>query len=53
MAATGGNVTAAAARAGKERRALGRLLKRHGIKREDFLPQFGASHTHTDDRSER
>jgi len=31
MEETGGNVTAAARRAGKERRALGRLLKKHGI----------------------
>ena len=31
-----GNVTAAAQFAGKERRALGRLLKRHGLEREAF-----------------
>jgi DNA-binding NtrC family response regulator len=31
MQDAGGNVTAAAERAGKERRALGRLLKKHGI----------------------
>ena len=31
-----GNVTHAAARAGKERRALGRLLKKHGIDRRQF-----------------
>ncbi|HEX8980076.1 MAG TPA: sigma 54-interacting transcriptional regulator [Parasulfuritortus sp.] len=33
MLATGGNVTRAAAMAGKERRALGKLLKRHGLSR--------------------
>jgi DNA-binding NtrC family response regulator len=31
-----GNVTAAAQFSGKERRALGRLLKRHGLEREAF-----------------
>jgi len=31
MSRTGGNVTAAARLAGKERRALGKLLKKHGI----------------------
>ncbi|MEL6475693.1 MAG: sigma-54 dependent transcriptional regulator [Pseudomonadota bacterium] len=31
MDVAGGNVTAAAARAGKERRALGKLLKKHGL----------------------
>ena len=29
---SGGNVTQAAKRAGKERRALGKLIKKHGIK---------------------
>lgn len=33
---TGGNVTLAAQRARKERRALGKLLKKHGIRREDY-----------------
>jgi DNA-binding NtrC family response regulator len=33
LATTKGNVTAAAARAGKERRALGKLIKKHGIQR--------------------
>ncbi len=31
MAATGGNVSEAARRAGTERRAMGRMLKRHGL----------------------
>lgn len=34
MAAAGGNVTQAARVAGKERRALGKLLKKHGIGRD-------------------
>ena len=34
---THGNVTMAAKRAGKERRALGKLLKKHGIEREQFM----------------
>ena len=34
-----GNVSQAAKRAGKDRRAFGRLLKKHGICREDFLLQ--------------
>jgi len=33
MRETGGNVTAAARRAGKERRSLGKLLKKHGIRK--------------------
>ena len=37
MAETGGNVTLAAKRAGKERRALGKLLNKHGIRREDYV----------------
>ncbi len=37
LAETSGNVTQAAQRAGKERRALGKLLKKHGIDRNDFL----------------
>jgi DNA-binding NtrC family response regulator len=32
-----GNVTLAARRAGKERRALGKLLKKHGLGREQYL----------------
>ncbi len=36
IAATGGNVSAAAQRAGKERRAFGKLLKKYGIARERF-----------------
>jgi DNA-binding NtrC family response regulator len=36
MATTHGNVTLAARRAGKERRALGKLLKKHGIERSDY-----------------
>ncbi len=38
MADTGGNVTLAAKRAGKERRSLGKLLKKHGIDRSSYLP---------------
>ena len=36
LAAAGGNVTAAARMAGKERRAFGKLLKKHGIDRVSF-----------------
>jgi DNA-binding NtrC family response regulator len=36
ITATGGNVSAAAQRAGKERRAFGKLLKKYGIERERF-----------------
>ncbi len=34
LAETGGNVSAAARRAGKERRALGKLLKKYGLRRD-------------------
>lgn len=37
LADAGGNVTLAARRAGKERRALGKLLKKHNIERGQFL----------------
>ena len=36
MQRTGGNVTHAAQLAGKERRALGKLLKKHGVARDAF-----------------
>ena len=36
IAAAGGNVSAAARQAGKERRAFGKLLKKYGIDRERF-----------------
>ncbi len=36
IAATGGNVSAAAQRAGKERRAFGKLLKKYGIERDRY-----------------
>ena len=36
IAATGGNVSAAAQRAGKERRAFGKLLKKYGIERNRY-----------------
>ena len=39
----GGNVSLAARRAGKERRAFGKLLKKHGLDRERFLPRLGAA----------
>ena len=38
MASTQGNVSAASRLAGKERRTLARLLKKHGIDRRRFLP---------------
>jgi DNA-binding NtrC family response regulator len=37
MTETRGNVTEAARQAGKERRSLGKLLKKHGIRRERFV----------------
>jgi DNA-binding NtrC family response regulator len=37
MTETKGNVSEAARRAGTERRAMGRLLKRHGLDRQDFF----------------
>ncbi len=37
MLATDGNVTKAARLASKERRCFGKLLKKHGIDREDYL----------------
>jgi DNA-binding NtrC family response regulator len=33
-----GNVTRAAAEAGKDRRAFGRLVKKHGLRTSDFRP---------------
>lgn len=36
-----GNVTQAAERAGVERESLHRLLKRHGVRSEDFKPKVG------------
>jgi ActR/RegA family two-component response regulator len=36
MAQTHGNVSAAARLANKERRALGKLLRKHGIDRQTF-----------------
>jgi transcriptional regulator with GAF, ATPase, and Fis domain len=36
LAESGGNVSLAAKRAGKERRSFGRLLKKHGITRSDY-----------------
>jgi DNA-binding NtrC family response regulator len=39
MTATQGNVSAAGRLAGKERRTLARLLKKHGIDRREFLPE--------------
>jgi two-component system response regulator GlrR len=37
LAATGGNIAEAARHAGKERRLFGRMMKRNGIERRDFL----------------
>ena len=36
LVGTGGNVSEAARRAGKERRVFGRLLKKHGIDRSQY-----------------
>jgi transcriptional regulator with GAF, ATPase, and Fis domain len=36
LAESGGNVSLAAKRVGKERRSFGRLLKKHGIARSDY-----------------
>jgi hypothetical protein len=41
MKAAGGNVTHAARLAGKERRAMGKLLKKHGLTRPGFEPSAG------------
>jgi len=40
MNETNGNVTKAAKRAGKERRALGKLLKKYGLQRLDFKQEI-------------
>jgi two-component system response regulator GlrR len=37
LSETGGNVSLAARRCGKERRSFGRLLKKHGIDKSEFL----------------
>ncbi len=39
MTETSGNVTQAARRAGKERRSLGKLLKKHGIRKRHYVQQ--------------
>ncbi len=36
MERSGGNVSLVAGLAGKERRSLGRLLKKHGIAKQEF-----------------
>lgn len=43
MRAAGGNVTQAARMAGKERRAMGKLLKKHGLAHPDFDARAGGS----------
>ena len=40
MSETNGNVTRAAQRVGKERRALGKLLKKYNIDKKRFQPSF-------------
>ena len=41
MKDVGGNVTQAAERAGVERESMHRLLKKHGVRSEDFKPKTG------------
>ncbi len=43
MTESEGNVTLAASRAGKERRSLGRLLKKHGIRKSRFRADAGGA----------
>jgi DNA-binding NtrC family response regulator len=41
MKDVGGNVTQAAERAGIERESMHRLLKKHGVRSDDFKPRAG------------